>query len=97
MRFADVARRLAAATRAAGLVGPAFRAPPRRPGATRTLRRLPGGPVVAVRVRGRGAAEVFADMVEGVIVANGLVGEAAIHMRTALLAAVTAARTTRAA
>jgi hypothetical protein len=53
--------------------------------------------VVAVRVRGRGAAEVLVDMVEGVIVANGLVGDAALHMRTALLAAVTAARTTRAA
>jgi hypothetical protein len=97
VQFAEVARRLAAATRAAGLVVPAFRAPPRRPGATRTLRRLPGGPVVAVRVRGRASSEVLEDMVEGVIVANELRAEAALHMRGALLAAVAAAQATRAA
>jgi hypothetical protein len=97
VRFADVARRLAAATRAAGLVVPAFRAPPRRPGATRTLRRLPGGPVVAVLVRGRASSEILADMVEGVVVANELRDEAAVHIRWALLAAVAAAQVTRAA
>jgi hypothetical protein len=83
--FADVARRLGAATRAAGLVVPAFRTPPRRPGAPRTIRRLPGGPVVAVRVRSRPLADVVADMVEGVVVANGLAGDAAARMRTVLL------------
>ena len=46
--FAHAARRLGAAARAAGLTVPAFRSPPRRSGAPRTIRRLPGGPVVAV-------------------------------------------------
>ena len=45
----------------------------------------------------RRASEVLADMVEGVVVANGLRGDAAVHMRTALLAAVAAAHATRAA
>ena len=85
IRFADVARRLGAATRAAGLVVPAFRTPPRRPGAPRTIRRLPGGPVVAVLVRARPLADVVADMVEGVVVANDLSGDAAARMRTVLL------------
>ena len=87
IRFADVARRLGAATRAAGLVVPAFRTPPRRPGAPRTIRRLPGGPVVAVVVRGRDADAVIADMVDGVLAANGLVGAAAVRVRAGLVEA----------
>jgi hypothetical protein len=90
VRFAEVARRLGAAARAAGLVVPAFRSPPRHPRALRTLRRLPGGPVVAVRVQGRALPEVLADMVEGVIVANALSAEAAANVRVALLDAVVA-------
>jgi hypothetical protein len=86
--FAQTARALAAGARAAGLVVPAFRTPPKRPDAMRTIRRLPGGAVVAVRVRGRSRAEIVADMVEGVIRINGLQGEAATRIRTALLAAV---------
>jgi hypothetical protein len=86
--FAQTARALAAGTRAAGLTVPAFRTPPKRPDARRTIRRLPGGAVVAVRVLGRTRAEVVADMVEGVIRINGLQGEAATRMRTALIAAV---------
>jgi len=85
IRFAELARRVGAAARAAGLVVPAFRTPPRRPGVPRSIRRLPGGPVVAVRLRARPVAEVVADMVEGVVVANGLVGDAATRVRTALL------------
>ncbi len=87
IRFADVARRLGAAARAAGLVVPAFRTPPRRPGAARTIRRLPGGPVVAVVVRGRDPDAVVADMVEGVLAANGLAGAPAARVRAALLRA----------
>ena len=86
--FAQTARALAAGARAAGLIVPAFRTPPRRPDAVRTIRRLPGGAVVAVRVRDRPLAEVVGDMVEGVVQANGLTGEAATRLRTALLAAV---------
>jgi hypothetical protein len=85
IRFADLARRIGAATRAAGLVVPAYRTPPRRAGVTRTIRRLPGGPVVAVRLRLRPAADVVRDMVEGVVVANGLTGDAAQRVRRTLL------------
>ena len=74
VRFAHAARRLGAAARAAGLTVPAFRSPPRRPGAPRTIRRLPGGPVVAVVLRDRAFADVLADMVEGIVIANRLAG-----------------------
>jgi hypothetical protein len=93
IRFAELARRIGAAARAAGLVVPAFRSPPRRPGAPRTIRRLPGGPVVAVRVRSRPLADVVSDMVEGVLVANGLRGDAATRLRTTLLQAIRRADT----
>ena len=85
IRFADLARRIGAAARAAGLVVPAYRTPPRRAGVTRTIRRLPGGPVVAVRLRLRPQADVVRDMVEGVVVANGLTGDAAQRVRATLL------------
>jgi hypothetical protein len=88
IRFAELARRIGAAARAAGLVVPAFRTPPRRSGAPRTIRRLPGGPVVAVRFRSRPSADVVADMVEGVIVANGLTSDAAGRVRDTLLQAI---------
>src|SRR3954465_13307408 len=97
VRFAHAARHLGAVARAAGLVVPAFRSPPRRPGAPRTIRRLPGGPVVAVRVRGRTSTEVVVDMVEGVIVANHLDGAAATRVRSALLRALAPAIGPRAA
>jgi hypothetical protein len=88
IRFAELARRIGAASRAAGLVVPAFRTPPRRSGVPRTIRRLPGGPVVAVRLRSRPTADVATDMVEGVLVANGMSGDAAGRVRESLLAAV---------
>ena len=69
-RFAEAARTLGAAARAAGLAVPAFRCPPRVAGASRTIRRYPGGTVVSVRIRGRRFDQVAADMVEGVLVAN---------------------------
>jgi hypothetical protein len=86
--FAQTARALAAGARAAGLIVPAFRTPPKRSDAVRTIRKLPGGAVVAVRVRDRPRAEVVGDMVEGVVRANGLSGEAATRLRTTLLEAV---------
>ncbi len=88
LRFADAAKRLGAATRAAGLTVPAFRCPPRVPGAPRTVRRYPGGAVVSVLMRERPWDEIAGDMVEGVLVVNRLEGEAALRMRTALLEAV---------
>ena len=86
--FAQTARALAAGARAAGLIVPAFRTPPKRSDAVRTIRKLPGGTVVAVRVRDRPRAEVVGDMVEGVVRTNELSGEAATRLRTALLEAV---------
>jgi hypothetical protein len=86
--FAAAARALAAEARALGLTVPAFRSPPGLSGATRTLRRrADGGAVVAVRVRGRPLADVAADLVEGVLRANGLDRPAAAAMREPLLAA----------
>ena len=91
LRFADAAKRLGAATRAAGLSVPAFRCPPRVEGARRTIRRYPGGAVVSVRLRDRPWDDVACDMVEGVVVVNRLEGEAALRVRTGLLEALGAA------
>ena len=69
--FARAARLVAAEARRRGLSVPGFCSPPRVPGADRTLRRRPGGwAMVAVRVRGRPAADVLADLVDGVVRAN---------------------------
>jgi len=84
LHFAHAARTLTAAARARGLVGPGFRCPPRLRGVDRSLRRRPGGPVVAVRLRGRPWSAVLADMIEGVIVANDLPPPAATRLRTDL-------------
>jgi hypothetical protein len=85
LRFAEAAKRLGAATRAASLVVPAFRCPPRVAGVVRTIRRYPGGAVVSVVIRDRPWEDVASDMVEGVVVVNGLQGEAALRARTTLL------------
>lgn len=87
LRFAETARRLGEAARAAGLVVPGFRSPPRLGSAHRTIRRYPSGVVVSVVLAGRPFDEVATDMVEGVLVANRLVPEAALRYRTALLEA----------
>jgi hypothetical protein len=88
--FAGVVRILGAEVRALGLEVPGFRSPPRIP-ADRSLRRRPGAtPAVAVRLAGRPLDAVVADMVEGVVVANGLAGRRAIEVRSRLLAAMAA-------
>jgi hypothetical protein len=84
LRFAEAARRIGAAAHALGLEVPAFRCPPKVPGADRTLRRYPGGAVVAVRLRGRPFEAALADMVEGVVVANRLPEPDAVRMRALL-------------
>jgi hypothetical protein len=84
LRFADAARRLGGAAHAAGLAVPAFRCPPRLAGATRTIRRYPGGTVVSVRLRGRPFEAVLSDMVEGVLVANRVATADAVRLRAAL-------------
>ena len=88
LRFAEAARTLGDAARALGLTMPGFRSPPRLAGVHRTLRRRSTGITVAVRLRERPWAAVVADMVDGVVVANGLVGPAASTARAALWAAV---------
>ena len=98
LRFAAVARELSAEARARGLAVPGFRSPPRLPGARRSLGRHPdGGAVVAVVLRGRPLADVAADMVEGVLAANGLRGSEADSLRAALLGSVLAVPAGRAA
>jgi hypothetical protein len=97
LRFADAARRLGAAAHAAGLEVPAFRCPPRLPGASRTIRRYPGGTVVSVRLRGRPFEAALDDMVEGVLVANRVEPAAAVRIREALEDAVHGVAAPRAA
>lgn len=88
LSFAQAARSIGTAARGLGLVVPTFRAPPRISGVDRTIRRYPGGAVVSVRLRGRLFGEIATDMIEGIIVANGLVGEQArgarIKLRTGI-------------
>lgn len=89
LRFARIARRLAEAARAQGLRAPTFRSPPRVAGVTRTIKRGPRGQAtVSVVLRGRPWAAVAADLVDGVVAANGLRGVAADRVRAALWAAL---------
>jgi len=83
-RFAHAARTLAGEARRRGLLAPSFRCPPRLVSADRTLRRRPGGGVVAVRVRGRPWPAVLADMIEGVVALNDLSPPTATRVRTDL-------------
>ena len=53
--------------------------------------------MVAVALHGRAFGEVVSDMVDGIIVANHLEGEAATRMRSTLLHAVAPSRTSAAA
>ena len=64
-----------------GLVAPGFRSPPRVEGVDRTIRRGGGQAMVAVRVRGRPVADVAADIVEGVLVVNGVTSDLGIRRR----------------
>ena len=85
LRFAAAARALSAEARRLGLTVPGFRSPPRLPSVDRTLRhRRTGGTSVAVRIRGRPWPAVLADLVEGIVVANHLVGPAADRARARL-------------
>jgi hypothetical protein len=72
--FAWASFELADACGRLGLDAPSFRSPPAVPGVDRTLRRQPdgGGAVVAIRLWGRSFADIRADMVDGVLAANGV-------------------------
>lgn len=82
--FAGAARALTRAARSMDLIGPSFRCPPRLVGVDRSIRRRADGAIVAVRLRGRPWVAVLADMIEGVIVANGLRPPQADRVRGAL-------------
>jgi hypothetical protein len=86
--FSAAVRTVADEARRMGLVVPGFRSPPRIPGADRTIRRSRGDPIIAVRLRGRPFADVVADVVEGVVVANAVPKRSVRQVRRQLLAAV---------
>ena len=88
VEFAEAARTLTREARRRGLTGPSFRCPPRLVGVDRSIRRRPDGAVVSVRLRGRPRGAVIADMIEGVVVANGLGPPAADRVRTELWTAL---------
>lgn len=88
LKFANAARSLGQAARLRDLVVPGFRAPPGIAGVSRTLRRRRGVPSVAVQLKGRPWSAVVADMIEGVVAANGLTGAKADRARAALWLAV---------
>jgi hypothetical protein len=73
-----------------GLEVPGFRSPPRLVGVDRSVRRrrstsgAAAPAVVSIRVRDRPWPAVLADMVEGVVVANGLRAPDADRARSAL-------------
>lgn len=83
-RFAEVVRVVTAEARRRGLAVPVFRSPPSLPGVDRTLRRRADGTqVVAVRLAGRPVAALQADVIDGVVAANGLSGRPADRFRRA--------------
>jgi hypothetical protein len=88
VEFADVARTLTSEARRHELVGPSFRCPPRLVGIDRSIRRRANGAVVAVRLQGRPRGAVIADMIEGVVVTNGLLPPDADRVRTELWASL---------
>jgi hypothetical protein len=88
LRFARAVQTLAQTTRALGLAVPAFRSPPRLAGVQRSIKRWAGGATVAVVVRDRPWPAVQADLIDGVVAANELVGPAADRARAALWAAL---------
>ena len=88
VEFAAAARTLTREAPRRGLVGPSYRCPPRLVGVDRSIRRRPDGAVVSIRLHDRPRGAVIADMIEGVVVANGLRPPAADRLRTELWVAL---------
>ena len=75
LQFAETVRQVVVLARHHRLRPPVFRSPPRLEGVDRSIRRRPNGTVVvAVRRVDRPLAVVQADVIEGVLAANGVVG-----------------------
>ena len=72
VRFSMIAQAFGRIGAQVGFVVPGFRTPPRSRESDRALRKDTSGSVVAVRIKDRPFEAVIADMVEGVIVCNGL-------------------------
>lgn len=97
VEFAAVARILTREARRRGLIGPSFRCPPRLVGVDRSIRRRNDGAVVSIRLHDRPRGAVIADMIEGVVVTNGLRPPAADRLRTELWTAIDGAASVAAA
>ena len=70
--FADRVRAALTVARRFGLEIPAFRSPPKDPAVTRSLRyHDDGSAVIAIRIAGRTVDEMEADIVDGILAANG--------------------------
>ena len=95
VEFATAARTLTREARRRGLVGPSYRCPPRLVGVDRSIRRRPDGAVVSIRLKDRPRGAVIADMIEGVVVANGLRPPASDRLRTELWGAMESATRAR--
>ena len=67
---------------------PTFRSPPGISDVQRSIRRRGGSATVAVVLRGRPWGAVLADMIEGIVAANGLDRTRADTIRAALRLAV---------
>jgi hypothetical protein len=84
VRFSESVRTVVTLARRGGLLTPVFRSPPNRPGVDRTIRwRGARAPVVAITRRDRPLAAVQADMIEAVVVTNGLHEQRADRFRRA--------------
>ncbi len=84
LRFSEAVRVVIALARRGKLRPPVFRSPPGLDGVDRSIRRRSNGTVVvAIRRSDRPLAAVQADVIEGVIAANSLVGERADRFRRA--------------
>lgn len=88
LSFSSAVRAVAEEARRMGLRVPAFRSPPGLAGADRTIRRRHGNLVVAIRIRDRAFSDVVADVIEGVLIANGVPRGHDLRVRRRLLAAV---------
>lgn len=85
--FAAAARTLAREARRRRLIGPSYRSPPRLVGVDRSIRRRGTGVVISVAIKDRPWVAVLSDMIEGVVVANGLAPPVSDRLRHELWAA----------